>query len=166
MQLNLSCGNFYKEYYFIRQIQDKFNCILLLFYINVEYLGCISIEVLYILIYIYNTYRFIVSYPAFTKFTIMPWLGYPVISPVKYKYWAWIVNYWYSNVENSIKREMRKNTFSTKNFNTYPPPPPRDFFFLHQFLFNLGNSMKREENMKFWKKKKSKLYFFKYFKNS
>ena len=29
------------------------------------------------------------------------------------------------------------------------PPPPN--FFLHQFFFNVGNSMKREENMKFWK---------------
>ena len=41
---------------------------------------------------------------------------------------------------------MRKKlSFYKKKFNT-PPPPPE--FFLHQF-FNVGNSMKREENMKF-----------------
>ena len=54
------------------------------------------------------------------------------------------------NVENSIKREMRKNCFSKKKKSTPPPPPPPNFF-LHQikFFFNVGNSMKREENMKF-----------------
>ena len=41
------------------------------------------------------------------------------------------------NVENSIKREMRRNCFSKKK--NQPPPPPRIFFF----------SMKREENMKY-----------------
>ena len=57
------------------------------------------------------------------------------------------------NVENSIKREIRKNCFSKKKFNT-PPLPPRNFFLYTNFLyfFYVGNSMKREENMKYWKK--------------
>ena len=45
---------------------------------------------------------------------------------------------------------MRKN-YSSKKINiSTPPPPPRNNF-LHQFFFflNVGNSMKREENMKF-----------------
>ena len=37
------------------------------------------------------------------------------------------------NVENSIKREIRKNCFSKKKIQHPPPPPPE--FFLHQFLF-------------------------------
>ena len=43
-------------------------------------------------------------------------------------------------------------------FNTRSPPPPPPEFFLHQifvtpnFFLNVGNSMKHEENMKFWKK--------------
>ena len=47
--------------------------------------------------------------------------------------------------------------FSKKNifFNT---PPPRNFFDTIFFL-NVGNSMKREENMKFWKKKKKIIFF-------
>ena len=62
---------------------------------------------------------------------------------------------------------MRKN-YSSKNkkiFQHPPPPPPNStpqIFFLHKFFFlNVGNSMKREENMKFFK-----FYFFKYLKNS
>ena len=43
------------------------------------------------------------------------------------------------NIKNSIKREMRKNCFSKKT-----PAPEKKF--------NVGNSMKREENVKFWKK--------------
>ena len=48
------------------------------------------------------------------------------------------------------------------------PPPPRHFFttppprifFLHQFFcLNVGNSMKRLENMKFWKQKFKILFF-------
>ena len=55
------------------------------------------------------------------------------------------------NVENSIKREIRKNCF----------PPPPDFFLYTNFLvfFNVGNSMNREENMKYWKQ-----FFFSIFK--
>ena len=43
---------------------------------------------------------------------------------------------------------MRKNCFSKKKINT---PTPPEFFFYTNFLFffNVGNSMKREENMKF-----------------
>ena len=37
------------------------------------------------------------------------------------------------NVENSIKREIRKNCFSKKKKLKRPPPPP-EFFFLHQFF--------------------------------
>ena len=51
-------------------------------------------------------------------------------------------------------------------FSTPPPPrifitpPPPPIFFLHQFFFlNVGNSMKRLENMKFWKKIISNLIF-------
>ena len=47
---------------------------------------------------------------------------------------------------------MRKNCFSKKKIQ-HPSPPPPGFFFLHQFFFNVGNSMKREENMKYWKTK-------------
>ena len=75
-----------------------------------------------------------------------------------------LFNIIFFNVQNSIKREMRKNCFSTKK-NSTPPPPPR-IFFLHHFFFNVGNSMKREETMKSWKKKFLKFYFFQYLKNS
>ena len=76
-------------------------------------------------------------------------------------------------VENSIKREIRKNCFpKKKKIHTHPPPP--DFFFTHPdffltpifFFFNVGNSMKREENLKYWKKIFFKFYFFQYLKNS
>ena len=53
---------------------------------------------------------------------------------------------------------MRKNCFSK------PPPHPPDVFFLQQFFFNVGNSMKREENLKYWKK--NQIFFFQYLKNS
>ena len=56
------------------------------------------------------------------------------------------------NVENSIKREMRKNCFSKKKNSTPPPPPPIFIFFtpiFFFFFFSVGNSMKREENLKF-----------------
>ena len=39
------------------------------------------------------------------------------------------------NVENSIKREIRKNCFSKKKIQNTPPPPPRNFFFYINFLF-------------------------------
>ena len=66
------------------------------------------------------------------------------------------------NVENSIKREIRNNCFSTKKKSTLPPPPD---FFLHQiFFFNVGNSMKREENLKYGKKIYIKFYLFSIFK--
>ena len=39
-------------------------------------------------------------------------------------------------------------------------------FFLHLFFFNVGNSMKREENLKYLKKNNLKFYFFQYLKNS
>ena len=38
--------------------------------------------------------------------------------------------------------------------------------FLHQFFLNVGNSIKREENMKYWRKKILKYIFFQYLKNS
>ena len=40
---------------------------------------------------------------------------------------------------------MRKNCFSKKKI----PPPPPDFFYTIFFFYNVGNSMKREENMKY-----------------
>ena len=43
-----------------------------------------------------------------------------------------------------------------------PPPPPK--FCLHQFFLNVGNCMKREENLKFWTKIFS--IFKKFIKNS
>ena len=58
--------------------------------------------------------------------------------------------FYFFNVENSIKREIRKNCFSKKKkFNT--PPPPRIFVFY---------------SMKYWKKKYLKFYFIQYLKNS
>ena len=49
------------------------------------------------------------------------------------------------NVENSIKREIRKNCKKNQN----APPPPEFFFYTNFFfIFYVGNSMKREENMK------------------
>ena len=65
--------------------------------------------------------------------------------------WRGTFQYFF-NVENSIKREMRKNCFLKKTIQ-HPPPPPNFFFFTPIFFFNVGNSMKREENMKYWKKK-------------
>ena len=61
-----------------------------------------------------------------------------------YIYWIYIptvpynllsgeTSIFFFNVENSIKREMRKNRFSKKKKSTPPPPPPRNFF-LHQFF--------------------------------
>ena len=46
---------------------------------------------------------------------------------------------------------MRKNCFLKKKFNTPPPPPPARNLFHIKFFFNVGNRMKREENMKFWR---------------
>ena len=43
---------------------------------------------------------------------------------------------------------------------------PPDYFFYTKFVFNVGNSMKREENLKYWKKIILKFYFFQYLKNS
>ena len=84
--------------------------------------------------------------------------------------WRGTFQYYFFNVENSIKSEMRKNCFSKKKKSTTPPPPPPPrIFFLHQifyFFFNVGNSMKREENMIFWRKKFLKFYFFQYLKKS
>ena len=48
---------------------------------------------------------------------------------------------------------MIKKCFSKKKKSTPPPPPPPPGnLVLHQFLFflNVGNSLKREENMKYW----------------
>ena len=47
-----------------------------------------------------------------------------------------------------------------------PPPPPGIFIFYTNFLFffNVGNSMKREENMKYWEKKNLNFLFFSIFK--
>ena len=79
-----------------------------------------------------------------------------------------LFNIIFFNVENNIKREMRKNCFSKKKIQ-HPPPPPWIFLFTPIF-FNVGNSMKREENMKFWRKKIIKILFFsiftKFIKNS
>ena len=78
--------------------------------------------------------------------------------------------YIFFNVENSIKSEIRKNCFSKKKKlkRPPPPPPPPGIIFLHQFCicFYVGNSMKREENMKYWKKYIFKFNFFQYLKNS
>ena len=49
---------------------------------------------------------------------------------------------------------MRKSCF---------PPPPDFFFTPNYYFFNVGNSMKREENMKYWKKI-LKILFFSIFK--
>ena len=48
------------------------------------------------------------------------------------------------NVENNIKREIRKNCFSKKKIQN--PPTPRNYFFAPIFylFFYVGNSMKRE----------------------
>ena len=48
---------------------------------------------------------------------------------------------------------MRKNCFLNKKNKKFHPPPPPPKFFDTIFFFNVGNSMKREENMKFGKKK-------------
>ena len=77
--------------------------------------------------------------------------------------WRGTFQYIFFNVENSIKREMRKNYFSKKKIHT---PSPPEFFFTQIFFFNVENSMKREENMKYWKKKFLKFYFFQYLQNS
>ena len=53
------------------------------------------------------------------------------------------------NAENSTKREMRKNCFSNKKIP--PPPPPNHEIAIFYFVI-VGNSTKREENMKYWKK--------------
>ena len=60
---------------------------------------------------------------------------------------------------------MRKN-YSCKIFFFSTPPPPRiflppppEFFFLHHFFLNVGNSMKRLENMKILKKNISNFIF-------
>ena len=46
---------------------------------------------------------------------------------------------------------MRKNCFSKKKLKKSTPPPPPEFFFLTQIFnfFNVGNSMKREKNLKY-----------------
>ena len=57
---------------------------------------------------------------------------------------------------------MRKKNLSP------PPPPPDNFsiFCLHQFIFvHVGNSIKPEENMKYWKQILI-FYFVQYLKNS
>ena len=43
--------------------------------------------------------------------------------------------------------------------------PTAGFFFYTNFFFNVGNSMKREENLKYLKRPKL-FYFFQYLKNS
>ena len=67
-------------------------------------------------------------------------------------------------VENSIKREMKweRIRFLKKNMSTPLPPPPPGISF-NAIFFNVGNSIKREENMKYWKQK---CIFFQYLKNS
>ena len=47
--------------------------------------------------------------------------------------WRGTFQYFFCNVENSIKREMRKNCFSKKK----SAPPPHGIFFFHQFFFFL-----------------------------
>ena len=53
------------------------------------------------------------------------------------------------NVENSIKREIRRNCVSKKKIQHPPPPPGKFFYRIFLFIFYVGNSMKREENMKY-----------------
>ena len=80
--------------------------------------------------------------------------------------WRGTFQYFF-NVENSIKREMRKNSFSKIFVFNNPPPPPGFFiFFDTKFFFNVGNSMKREE--KYWKQKFILFFsiFKKFIKNS
>ena len=80
--------------------------------------------------------------------------------------WRGTFQYFFLNVENSIKREMRKNCFSTKKIHTPIPPPLRNYFLYTKYIFfNVGNSMKREENMKYWKNI-FQFFFFQYLKNS
>ena len=62
--------------------------------------------------------------------------------------WRGTFQYFF-NVENSIKRESERIVFLTK---IHTPPPPPHFFYT-KFFFNVGNSMKRAENLKYWKKK-------------
>ena len=52
---------------------------------------------------------------------------------------------------------MRKNYSSKKKYIFQHPPP--QFFFYTIFFLNVGNSMKRLENMKFWEKKIKILFF-------
>ena len=68
------------------------------------------------------------------------------------------------NVENSIKREMRKNCFSTKK-NKNKPPPPRIFFLYTNFvlMLEIARNAKKTWNIE---KKKITFYFFQYLKNS
>ena len=88
-------------------------------------------------------------------------------------------NYYFLNVGNSIKREENMKYWGKKlkfNFFQYcvvldptpmsathvlvqrptvktPPPPPEFFFTPNYYFLNVGNSIKREENMKYWKTK-------------
>ena len=52
---------------------------------------------------------------------------------------------------------MIKSVFLNKTKTTPPPPPPPGIFFLHQIFLNVGNSIKREENMKYWKQNSYKI---------
>ena len=76
--------------------------------------------------------------------------------------WRGTFNIIIFNVENSIKREMRKNCFSKKK-NQHPPPPPPNFFFHQIFFLMLEIAWNMKKNMK---KKFLKFYFFQYLKNS
>ena len=67
--------------------------------------------------------------------------------------------------EHKTRNEMRNKCFSKKK-NLDPPPPPEIFFTPKLFFLNVGNSIKREENMKYWKTKFLEFYFFQYLKNS
>ena len=65
-----------------------------------------------------------------------------------------------SPVDRFRKCEMRNEKELKKKINTPPPPPPPDFFCTPIFFGNVGNSMKREENMKYLRKKYFNLIFF------
>ena len=71
---------------------------------------------------------------------------------------------YFFNVENSIKREMRKNCFSKKK-KSMPPPPPGFFFYTNFFFFllEIAWSEKKTWNIE---KKKFQFNFFQYLKKS
>ena len=79
--------------------------------------------------------------------------------------WRGTFQYFF-NVENTIKREMRKNYLKNKIKKKTHPPPPDFFFCLHQFFFlmlEIAWNAKKTWNIE---KQKILFYFFQYLKNS